>query len=223
MQSFLNAIVFKYGPPEILHSDAAPEFLSEAMQLLAKAADIHTTTTMGHYARGNGTIEVFWRFWNRCLRFLPDDHYKRWPAFASRITFAYITAPHDSTGGFTPFEVFHGVPSRPPFAIMDGDEERVDEDKELQLPALFAKAVAVSTKVFCQLAKTHDDFVRQETVLRLNTRGSIRTFKIGDKVKVRVPPTQEQMIATGRRAKHITAWRGPCTIVERLLAPPDST
>jgi hypothetical protein len=24
------------------------------------------------------------------------------------------------------------------------------------------------------------------------------------------------MIATGRRAKHITAWRGPCTIVERL-------
>ena len=33
---------------------------------------------------------------------------------------------------------------------------------------------------------------------------------------MRVPPTQEQMIATGRRAKHITAWRGPCTIVERL-------
>ena len=24
------------------------------------------------------------------------------------------------------------------------------------------------------------------------------------------------MLATGRRAKHITAWRGPCTIVERL-------
>ncbi len=59
LQPFLDAIVFKYGPPEILHSDAAPEFLSEAMQLLAKAADIHTTTTMDHYARGNGTIEVF--------------------------------------------------------------------------------------------------------------------------------------------------------------------
>jgi hypothetical protein len=139
LQLFLDAIVFKFGPPEILHSDAASEFLSEAVQLLARAADIHTTTTMGHYARGNGTIEIFLRFWNRCLRFLRDDHYKRWPAFASRITFAYIAAPHDSIGGVTPFEVFYGVPSRPPFANMGNDLERVDEDKELQLPALFAE------------------------------------------------------------------------------------
>jgi hypothetical protein len=62
LQPFLDNIVFKFGEPEILHSDAAPEFLSEAMELLAKAADIQITTTMGHNARGNGTIEVFWRF-----------------------------------------------------------------------------------------------------------------------------------------------------------------
>ena len=74
LQAFLDHIVFRFGPPLILHSDAAPEFLSEALELLAKAADIRTTTTMGHYARGNGVIEVFWRFWNRCLRILPDDH-----------------------------------------------------------------------------------------------------------------------------------------------------
>jgi hypothetical protein len=24
------------------------------------------------------------------------------------------------------------------------------------------------------------------------------------------------MLATGRRAKHITAWRGPCTVTERI-------
>ena len=33
---------------------------------------------------------------------------------------------------------------------------------------------------------------------------------------MRVPPTAAQMEETGRRAKHITAWRGPCTIIERL-------
>jgi transposase InsO family protein len=216
LQPFLDHIVFRFGAPEVLHSDAAPEFLSEALQLLAKAADIHTTTTMGHYARGNGTIEVFWRFWNRCLRLLPDDHYARWPSFATRIAFAFNTAPQDSTGQVTPFQVQHGGPARSPFPVLDGTEKPVDEDKELQLPALFAQAVAVSTQIFCQLAKTHDDFIRRETALRLNKVGSIRTFKLGDKVKIRVPPTQEQMLATGRRAKHITAWRGPCTIVERL-------
>jgi hypothetical protein len=92
----------------------------------------------------------------------------------------------------------------------------VDEDRELLLPTEFSEAVAVSTKVFCQLASTHDQFVKNETAARLNRSGTAKTFCIGDKVKVRVPPTAAQMEETGRRAKHITAWRGPCTIVERL-------
>ncbi len=33
---------------------------------------------------------------------------------------------------------------------------------------------------------------------------------------MRVPPTAARMESTGRRAKHVTAWRGPCTVVERL-------
>jgi hypothetical protein len=93
--------------------------------------------------------------------------------------------------------------------------DQVNEDEELCLPEKFATAVAVSTRAFSQLAKTHDEFVRNETAARLNEHGRAKTFKIGDKV-VRVPPTALQMEATGRRAKHITAWRGPCTIVERL-------
>ncbi len=39
---------------------------------------------------------------------------------------------------------------------------------------------------------------------------------MGDKVKVRVPPTAAQLEETGRCAKHVTTWRGPCIIVERL-------
>jgi transposase InsO family protein len=107
LQPFLDRIVFTFGAPTTLHSDTAPEFLSEALALLAQAANIRTTTTLGHNARGNGTIEVFWRYWNRCLRLLPDDHYAVWPSFASRIAFAYNTAPHEGLGGVTPFEIYH--------------------------------------------------------------------------------------------------------------------
>jgi hypothetical protein len=76
--------------------------------------------------------------------------------------------------------------------------------------------VALSTSVFAQLAKTHDSYVRTETAARLNEKGHSTSFQIGDKVKIRVPPTQAQLLLTGRRAKHVTAWRGPCTILERL-------
>jgi transposase InsO family protein len=216
LQPFLDRIVFTFGAPDVLHSDAAPEFLSEALDLLAQAAEIQTTTTLGHNARGNGTIEVFWRFWNRCMRMLPDDHYCRWPAFAQRIAFAYNTACHDSIAFVTPFEVQHGAPARNALLTPLLNSPEIDEEKQLFLPGEFAAAVAVSTRAFSQLAKTHDEFVRNETAARLNKNGRARTFKIGDKVKVRVPPTAAQMEETGRRAKHITAWRGPCTIIERL-------
>ena len=56
LQPFLDRIVFTFGTPDVLHSDAAPEFLSDALALLAAAADITTTTTLAHNARGNGTI-----------------------------------------------------------------------------------------------------------------------------------------------------------------------
>jgi hypothetical protein len=147
---------------------------------------------------------------------LPDDHYCRWPNFAQRIAFAYNTASHDSIAFVTPFQVQHGAPARNALLTPLLNSPEIDEDKELCLPGEFAAAVAVSTRAFYQLAKTHDDFVRNETAARLNERGQPKTFKIGDKVKVRVPPTALQMEETGRRAKHITAWRGPCTVIERI-------
>ena len=47
-------------------------------------------------------------------------------------------------------------------------------------------------------------------------QGNPASFNIGDKVKIYVPPTQAQLIMTGRKAKHVTAWRGPCTITAKL-------
>jgi hypothetical protein len=216
LQPFLDRIVFTFGAPDVLHSDDAPEFLSEALELLAQAADIRTTTTLGHNARGNATIEVWWRFWNRCLRLLSDEHYARWPDFASRIAFAYNSAPHEGIGAVTAFQIYHGTDPRDTLGSSLADPPTFTEDEELKLPAQFAEAVALSTQVFTAMAKNHDQFVKTETSLRLNQKGTSRVFEVGEKVKVRVPPTQAQLLSSGRRAKHVTAWRGPCTILERL-------
>ncbi len=160
---------------------------------------------------------MFWRFWNRCLRMLSDDHYVRWPSFAQRIAFAFNTAPQAAITDITPFEVYHGTPAHNPLGALLVDEPQLDEDKDMDLPASFAEAVATSTRIFTQLAKTHDQFMREQTAARLNKQSSnSKSFAIGEKVKISVPPTAEQMSQIGRRAKHITAWRGPCTVVERL-------
>ncbi len=152
------------------------------------------------------------------MRLLPDDHYARWPAIASSICFAFNSAAQDAIAGVTPFEVYHGAPARNPFSSRLLNHPIVDVDKEATLSKEFAEAVTVSSTIFIQLAKTHDEYVRAETAARLNEHGTSRTFAIGDKVKIRVPPTVQQMEETSRRAKHITAWRGPCTVTERLSA-----
>ena len=90
-------------------------------------------------------------------------------------------------------------------------------------PSARAKAVAASAAAFARLATAHHACVRQTTADRLNVHGVPATFVVGDKVKKHVPPTHKQLLATGRRAKHVVAWRGPCTItvvLSRTSAPP---
>jgi hypothetical protein len=218
IQPFLDRLVFIHGPPDILHSDAAPEFLSEALRLLTETTGIRTTTTLGHAANANGSVEVFWRYWNRCMRLLPDDQYAQWPLFASRICHAYNTAPHSSIGDISPFEVYYGVPARD--FITSGLHHRAIDDEldgfDINDPSAFAKAVKVSVEAFCRLAKNHTDFCRSTTADRMNLHGHPKTYVIGDLVKIRVPPTHEQMLVTGRRSSHISTWRGPCIVTERL-------
>ena len=152
------------------------------------------------------------------MRILPDDLYLRWPELASRVCFAYNTAPHSAIGNVSPFEIYHGVPARNPFAPLI-PAARVDDqlpDHDLADPAAYATAVAVSVSAFTTMAKVHSDYEKTTTADRLNQFGHPRSYSVDQRVKVYAPPTHEQMLASGRRAKHLLAWRGPCRVIEKL-------
>ena len=216
--AFLDRVVFQHGPPDVLHSDDAAEFVGEAMRLLAEATNTNTTTTLGHNARANGTVEVFWRYWNRCMRILSDEQYKRWPSFAARICYAYNSTAHESLGGSSPYEIFHGVAARNPFTSAASTRALEDQlpDFDSSDPGEFADAVRTSAAAFARLASNHSEYTRRTTADRLNQQGHPQTYAVGDKVKIRIPPSHEQMLATGRRSSHLASWRGPCTITNRL-------
>jgi transposase InsO family protein len=225
----LDEIFFRRGAPDIIHTDAAPEFLSELMAALLDATGTTRTTTCGHNAQSNGEIESWWRFWNRSIKFLSPSDYLLWPSFAQRICFSYNSVPHESLAGTSPFEMDYGTPPVSAFAPPDPqptppfpDDTFDNSQQGLQLttlsPALAASAIQVSVAAFHRLARSHREYLQTTTAERLNLQGTPTSFLLGQRVKIYMPPTHNQLERTGRRAKHIVSWRGPC-IITHILSP----
>jgi hypothetical protein len=121
----------------------------------------------------------------------------------------------------SPYELQYGTPVRDTFSgILTIQTEHLEQlptdEGDIENARLFALAVKTSTAAFIQLAKNHDQYVKQETADMLNEKGFPRTFEVGALVKARFPPTKAELDITGRRSNHVSAWRGPCRIDDRL-------
>jgi hypothetical protein len=226
----LDEIFFRRGVPDVIHTDAAPEFTSELLAAILDATGTTRTTTCGHNAQSNGEIESRWRFWNRSMKFLSPADYLVWPSFAQRICFAYNSVPHDSLAAVSPFEMDCGAPPVSAFAPPTPDStfdtpDHVLDDSQQTLPnttpissTLTAAAIQTSVAAFHRYARSHHDYLQRTTAERLNEQGTSISFQLGQRVKMYMPPTHAQLERTGRRAKHIVAWRGPCRITQ-ILSP----
>jgi hypothetical protein len=220
----LDALHFQRGSPDVIHSDDAPEFLSELMHAVAAITGTQRTSTCGHNPQSNGEIESWWRFWNRAMRYLSPSQYDNWPLYAQRIAFAHNSVPHETIGLLSPFEMDFGSPPKSPFGPPDPALTLLDPDENPSTaidpvsPAAFAEALRISVQAFHAMAATHKAFMAKTTAERLNQHGTPHTFNINDRVKIYVPPTHAQLLRTGRRSNHIVAWRGPCHIT-RILSP----
>jgi hypothetical protein len=75
----------------------------------------------------------------------------------NRFVYAYNTAPHESLGGISPYEVYHGVAARNPFdtAVCSLATDAELPGGPLDDPAVFAAAVKIKTPAaaFTRLTK----------------------------------------------------------------------
>ncbi len=53
----LDEIFFRRGAPDVIHTDAAPEFMSDLLAAITDATGTTRTTTCGHDAQSNDEIE----------------------------------------------------------------------------------------------------------------------------------------------------------------------
>jgi hypothetical protein len=123
--------------------------------------------------------------------------------------------------GSPPVSAFAPPTPRSPTTVTD------DEDDESQQnlpptthlsPAAAAAAIQISVAAFHRYAHSHHRYLQRTTADRLNLQGNPTVFQLDQRVKIYMPPTHQQLERTGRRAKHIVSWRGPCRITQ-ILSP----
>jgi len=208
----LREVIFRNGVPSLLHSDEAPELLSQVMSGLTRMLGINRTTTV-YYPAGNAVCERVQRFLGGALRRLPPEDRPRWPEFLTRFSFALnctVTAPLQCS----PFELGHG---RRPRTILDAMVVEAPDGESIVIPSgtralgMYGK-LRESMHTLMEWAKEHDIEHKEESARRLNNRsGPINQFTTGDLVMIYVPDAGD---VTWKK-KHCIQWRGPCRVTQR--------
>jgi hypothetical protein len=82
------------------------------------------------------------------------------------------------------------------------------------------EVLAQAAKAYAQAIEQMRIVDKQQTADAANERGRGRPkkYKTGDKVSFFIPPTHEETVRRGRKAKHLLAYRGPA-IVSKVLSP----
>jgi len=208
MRFVRDRILLRHGTPNSIHSDHARELVGRVMTDLAATFNYVNTSTGGYCPTGNSVIESFWQYFNVCLRDLSDAEYENIEEHVQNIAWVWNTTTRSSIGA-RPFEVMTGTP---PVTISDS----------LVLPppvndTLNMYNIRHASAAYAQHAREHGDFMRQLRAAVLNKHGCVlKRLKIGDLVKIYVPPSHGEAVRRHHKVKHICQWRGPLRIVKRL-------
>jgi hypothetical protein len=213
-EAILEHICHKEGTPLRFHSDCAAELMSRTMTHLWKLQGTTATQTLGHNATGNSMIERVWRFVNAALRCLTDQQYHDWHKHLPAIAAAWNCTPN-RTLGCSPFEASTGTRMRRPATALGDKQPTVPRSMNQTEITMLHKAA----EAFRKLAASNQQWHSKHIASLKNKMGRWKhNFKVGDMVKIFIPPTAHEAHRRGRKAKHCHWYRGPARVV-KILSP----
>ena len=110
-EKLFNNFILQWGFPTRIHHDRGGEFNSTLFQHLHRLAGIKASNTTPYHPMGDPIVERYNRTLINMLKSIPENEKKRWKDHLPKLTFAYNSTIHKSTG-FSPFYLLMGRESR---------------------------------------------------------------------------------------------------------------
>jgi transposase InsO family protein len=214
--AFLDKIVWRYGMPLVLFSDAAPQLIGAMMQELVKTlGNTKMMNTRTASASSNGGAERVMRYLNKCLRSLSDEAYRKWDEHLQAFCFAYNIATRPGIE-MSPFEVGYGrtprIPGLHQLTATENQRLTIEDLPDAAVPSAHFAVLQKNIAIAHQIAKNVRNYQREEVARNLNGRGRPRRFAVGQAITYYKACTQP---VAGRRAKHSLEWY-PGTVTKLL-------
>lgn len=196
----LEEVICKHGCFAQIISDRGKCFTSKLVTELVKGIGSYPTTTTAYHPKCNGLVEHYNGTLATMLSMYVSTNQKDWDTFVPLVTFAYNTAPQETTKE-TPFFLIYGRSARLPIDIalgVNSTEENVQETLE-------------------KLSKTRKEVLKQIESEQLRQKNKYDVgrrhveYKVGEKVMVYTPIRK-----VGKSEKLLHRWFGPYEIVEKI-------
>jgi hypothetical protein len=128
----------------------------------------------------------------------PND----WDRYIAPLLFAYREAPHDSLGGFSPFELLYGRQVRGPLRILK--ELMTKEDTDPEVKTVYLKDMLQET---CKVAHDMLEKASKRYKQYYDRTAKPRNLQVDDQVLVLLPTDHNKLLLQ---------WKGPYTILHRF-------
>ncbi|PNX84282.1 hypothetical protein L195_g040340 [Trifolium pratense] len=201
---FVRMICKLHGMPRSIVSDRDPIFLSRFWQELFRLSGTKLRMSSAYHPQSDGQTEIVNKMLQQYLRCFVHDKPKQWGQFLHWAEWHYNTAIHTSTG-MSPFQVVYG---RAPPTLAD----YIPGSTNLQ--AVEANEME-RTEVLQMLKKK---LLKAQATMKENAdqKRTQHSFKVGDKVFVKLRPYRQNSVAGKRIHKLAKRYYGPFKLVHAL-------
>ena len=198
-QVVMKNLVAVHGPPEVLVSDGAPEFVGTIQTELYKGLGVIRKVISPYHPQANGQIERLFRTIKPMLAIAVRNHQHDWAEYVPLIAYAYNTAYHESIRN-TPYFLMYGRDPAP------GDTQQANNDNISEsVPQWLNRLQWARDQVTHELRQAHE-----RNRHYYDQRVAARDYHIGDLVLIR-------NVAPNRAGPYKLEPRfvGPYRVIER--------